>query len=40
MNVAFYIEENVHKAIANELRIRGVDALSVREDDRTGISEI
>jgi predicted nuclease of predicted toxin-antitoxin system len=39
MALAFYIDENVHKAIANELRIRGVDALSVREDGRTGISD-
>jgi predicted nuclease of predicted toxin-antitoxin system len=40
MTVAIYIDENVHKAIADELRIRGVDALSVREDDRTGISDL
>jgi len=39
VTVAFYIDENVHKAIANELRMRGVDALSVREDGRTGISD-
>jgi len=39
MTVAIYIDENVHRAIADELRIRGVDALSVREDNRTGISD-
>ncbi len=39
MTVAIYIDENVHRAIADELRMRGVDALSVREDSRTGISD-
>ena len=36
MPIAIYIDENVHRAIADELRIRGLDALSVREDGRGG----
>jgi predicted nuclease of predicted toxin-antitoxin system len=39
MPLAIYIDENVHRAIADELRIRGVDALSVQEDGRSGISD-
>jgi len=39
MTVAFYIDENVHRAIADELRIRGVDVLSVRADGKAGTSD-
>jgi predicted nuclease of predicted toxin-antitoxin system len=39
MTLAIYIDENVRRAIADELLMRGVDALNVREDGRTGISD-
>ncbi|HAJ61485.1 MAG TPA: hypothetical protein DCP31_21365 [Cyanobacteria bacterium UBA8543] len=34
MSVALYMDEHVHKAITEGLRQRGVDVLTVQEDDR------
>ncbi len=34
MAVAFYIDEHVPRAIAYQLRLRGVDVLTVQEDGR------
>ncbi len=34
MTVAFYMDEHVHKAISEGLRRRGVDVLTVQDDDR------
>ena len=34
MSVAFYMDENVHRAITVGLRLRGVDILTAQEDGR------
>ncbi len=39
MSVAFYMDENVHRAITAGLRLRGVEVLTVQEDGRRGISD-
>jgi hypothetical protein len=39
MTIAFYMDEHVHRAITNGLRLRNVDVLTVQEDDRTGVSD-
>jgi hypothetical protein len=39
MAIAFYIDENVHRAITDGLRLRDVDVLTVQEDGRTGIKD-
>ncbi|WP_204101863.1 MULTISPECIES: DUF5615 family PIN-like protein [Spirulina sp. CCY15215] len=39
MSVALYMDEQVPKAITIELRHRGVDVLSIQEDNRCGISD-
>lgn len=39
MSLALYMDENVHGAITTELRLRGVDVLTVQEDDRTGLPD-
>ncbi len=31
MSIAFYLDENVHRAITNGLRIRNVEVLTVQE---------
>lgn len=33
------MDENVHGAITNGLRLRNIDVLTVQEDDRSGISD-
>ena len=38
MSIAFYIDENVHRAITTGLRMRDVDVLTVQEDGRSGQS--
>ncbi len=40
MTIAFYMDENVHRGITNGLRMRGVDVLTVQEDNRIGFSDI
>jgi predicted nuclease of predicted toxin-antitoxin system len=39
MNIALYMDENVHRAITNGLRLRGVDVLTVQEDKRIGFPD-
>lgn len=39
MSVALYIDENVHRAITDGLRIRGVDVLTVQEDGRASFPD-
>ena len=36
MSLAFYMDEHVHRAITNGLRLRGVDVLTVQEDGYAG----
>ena len=33
------MDENVHRAITSGLRLRGVDVLTVQEDDRSGLAD-
>ncbi len=33
------MDEHVHRAITNGLKLRNIDVLTVQEDDRTGISD-
>ncbi|MBD2297325.1 DUF5615 family PIN-like protein [Nostoc sp. FACHB-87] len=39
MSLALYIDENVHRGITIGLRMRGVDVLTVQEDQRTGFPD-
>lgn len=39
MSLALYMDENVHGAITTGLRLRGVDVLTVQEDDRAGLPD-
>jgi hypothetical protein len=39
MTLAFYMDEHIRRAITNSLRLRGVDVLTVQEDNRTGTSD-
>ncbi|MEN8445176.1 MAG: DUF5615 family PIN-like protein [Cyanobacteria bacterium J06555_13] len=39
MTLPIYMDENVHGAITNGLRQRGIDVLTVQEDDRSGIPD-
>lgn len=39
MSLALYMDENVHRAITGGLRLRGVEALTVQEDERSGASD-
>ncbi len=39
MSIAFYMDENVHRAITNGLRIRNVEVLTVQEDGRTSFPD-
>jgi len=36
MSVAFYMDENVPRAVTNGLRLKGVDVLTAQEDNREG----
>lgn len=36
MSLALYVDEHVARAVALGLRLRGVDVLTVQEDDRSG----
>ncbi len=36
MTLAFYMDEHVHRAITNALKLRTVDVLTVQEDGLTG----
>lgn len=39
MSIAFYMDENVHRAITTGLRMRDVDVLTVQEDGRTSFAD-
>ena len=39
MSIPLYMDENVHGAITNGLRQRGIDVLTVQEDGKSGISD-
>lgn len=39
MNVAFYFDEHIPRAVAVGLRLRGVDVITAQEDDRRGIAD-
>ncbi len=39
MTITFYMDEHVHRAIINGLKLRNVDVLTVQENDRMGISD-
>lgn len=39
MSLALYMDENVHRAITTGLRLRGVDVLTVQEDQRAGFAD-
>ncbi|MEA5509781.1 DUF5615 family PIN-like protein [Crocosphaera sp. UHCC 0190] len=40
MTIALYMDEHIPKPITEELRRRGVDVLTVQEDNRKGISDV
>lgn len=37
--VKFYLDEHVHPAVANGLRLRGIDALTTHEADMLGATD-
>ncbi|HVT57244.1 MAG TPA: DUF5615 family PIN-like protein [Thermoanaerobaculia bacterium] len=39
MSIALYLDEHVPLAVAHGLRLRGVDVLTVQDDDRRGIAD-
>jgi predicted nuclease of predicted toxin-antitoxin system len=39
MSIALYMDENVHRAITNGLRLRVLDVLTVQEDQRSGFPD-
>jgi predicted nuclease of predicted toxin-antitoxin system len=39
LNVAFYFDEHIPRAVALGLRIRGVDVITVQDDGRRGIAD-
>ncbi|HJX29092.1 MAG TPA: DUF5615 family PIN-like protein [Thermoanaerobaculia bacterium] len=39
MSLAFYMDENVPRAITGGLRLRGIDVLTVQEDGRRGLDD-
>ncbi len=39
MSIVLYMDENVHRAITNGLRLRGVDVLTAQEDKRSGFRD-
>ena len=39
MSLALYMDEHIPSAITDELRNRGLDVLTVREDNRTGTAD-
>lgn len=39
MSLAFYMDEHIHRAITTGLRMRGVDVLTVQEDQRAGFPD-
>jgi predicted nuclease of predicted toxin-antitoxin system len=39
LSIALYLDEHVPLAVAHGLRLRGVDVLTVQDDDRRGIAD-
>ena len=39
MSIALYLDEHVPLAVAHGLRLRGVDVLTVQDDNRRGIAD-
>ena len=39
MSIALYLDEHVPHAVAQALRLRGVDVITVQDDDRRGIAD-
>jgi predicted nuclease of predicted toxin-antitoxin system len=39
LNVAFYFDEHIPRAVATSLRIRGVDVITAQEDGRRGVAD-
>jgi len=39
MSLPLYMDENVHGAITTGLRLRGIDVLTVQEDNRSGLPD-
>lgn len=39
MSIAFYFDEHVPRAVAHGLRLRGIDVLTVQDDDHRGIPD-
>jgi hypothetical protein len=39
LNVAFYFDEHIPRAVALGLRIRGVDVITAQDDGRSGIAD-
>ncbi|MDZ8188615.1 MAG: DUF5615 family PIN-like protein [Nostoc sp. ChiSLP02] len=39
MSITLYMDEHVHRAITAGLRLRGVDVLTVQEDEKTGFPD-
>lgn len=39
MTVAFYMDEHVHRAITNGLKLRNIDVLTVQEDGHGGVDD-
>lgn len=37
--IALYLDEHVHRAIADGLRLRGVDVLTIQADGRRGLPD-
>ena len=37
--IRFYLDEHIHSAVAEGLRRRGVDVLTVQEARKTGLSD-
>lgn len=40
MSIALYMDEHVHRAITMGLRMRGIDVLTVQEDERNGVDDL
>jgi len=39
LTIALYFDEHVPRAVAHGLRLRGVDVITVQDDDRRGIAD-
>jgi hypothetical protein len=39
LSIAFYFDEHVPRAVVLGLRLRGIDVLTVQDDDRRGVAD-